>query len=206
MLDREPPTFSTATGPGPVVDLSSGSLPTRTGRVRCDGCEALLARDVLARNGNVCPRCDHHHPLSAAERVVQVVDRDSFEERCGDLRPCDPLLFVDRLPYQERLESEQARTGSADAAVAGVGRIEGRRVVLGLTDSRFLMGSMGSVVGEKLVRAVELATVERVPPGARVVVERRPRFHEGIFSLMQLAKVSAAPRGTTRPAASSSAF
>jgi acetyl-CoA carboxylase carboxyl transferase subunit beta len=160
--------------------------------MRCDGCQATLFRKEVERNLNVCPQCDHHFAVPAAERIAQLLDPDTFEEWYADLLPGDPLEFNDRRPYPERVRAEQARTGLNEAAVVGQGFLRGIRIVLGLTDSGFIMGSMGSVVGEKLTRAIEAATHQKLP---LIIVSGSgggARMHEGIFSLMQMAKVSAA--------------
>ncbi len=160
--------------------------------MRCDGCKATLFRKDVERNLGVCPQCDHHFPISAAERIAQLLDADTFEEWHADLVPADPLGFNDRRPYPERIRAEQERTGLREAAVVGQGFIKGLRVVFGLTDSGFIMGSMGSVVGEKLTRAIEAATERSLP---LIIVSGSgggARMHEGVLSLMQMAKVSAA--------------
>jgi acetyl-CoA carboxylase carboxyl transferase subunit beta len=160
--------------------------------MRCDGCQATLFRKEVERNLGVCPECNFHLRVSARERINQLLDKDTFEEWYGDLQPVDPLGFNDRRPYPERIQAEQALTGLKEAAVVGQGFIRGIRIVFGVTDSNFIMGSMGSVVGEKLTRAVEEATRQRLP---LVIVSGSgggARMHEGIFSLMQMAKVSTA--------------
>jgi acetyl-CoA carboxylase carboxyl transferase subunit beta len=160
--------------------------------MRCDRCGATLFRKQVVENLNVCPDCNHHFTVSAAERIGQLLDADTFEEWFADLRPGDPLEFNDRRPYPERVKAEQARTGMSEAAVVGQGFIKGIRVVFGVTDSSFIMGSMGSVVGEKLTRAIEEATRQGLPV---IIVSGSgggARMHEGILSLMQMAKVSQA--------------
>ncbi len=160
--------------------------------IGCEGCQATLFRKQVEQNLLVCPECNHHFTVSAAERIAQLLDADTFEEWFADLQPSDPLGFNDRRPYPERVKSEQALTGLKEAAVVGQGFIRGIRIVFGITDSKFIMGSMGSVVGEKLTRAVEEATRQRLP---LVIVSGSgggARMHEGIFSLMQMAKVSTA--------------
>ena len=160
--------------------------------MRCEGCAATLFRKEVERNLNVCPQCQRHFPLAAAERIAQLLDTDTFEEWYAGLMPGDPLGFNDRRPYPERVKAEQERTGLNEAAVVGRGFIKGMRVILGLTDSRFIMGSMGSVVGEKLARAIEEATRQSLPI---IIVSGSgggARMHEGIYSLMQMAKVSVA--------------
>ena len=160
--------------------------------MKCPGCQATVFRKQVEENRNVCVECDHHFIIGAEERVRQLLDPDSFEEWFADLEPGDPLGFADRKPYEDRLAAEQKKTGMRDACVVGRGYMRGRPLVLGLTDSAFIMGSMGSVVGEKLTRAVEEATARSLP---LVVISGSgggARMHEGILSLMQMAKVSAA--------------
>lgn len=130
--------------------------------------------------------------MPTKERIDQLLDEDSFEEWFRDLRPCDPLGFKDRIPYKERILSEQAKTSLLDAAAVGRGFIRGRPVVVGITDFAFMAGSMGSVVGEKLCRAAEEATRLKLPLIFVSGSGGGARMQEGILSLMQMAKVSAA--------------
>lgn len=162
--------------------------------VRCPQCRNTLFKKEVELRLNVCPEpnCQHHFYTSAADRIRQLLDPDSFEEWDTDLRPVDPLGFVDRIPYHQRLQEEQAKTGLTDAAVTGKGFIRGRGVVLGITDFAFMAGSMGSVVGEKLTRAAERATELRLPLIFVSGSGGGARMQEGILSLMQMAKVSAA--------------
>ncbi|WZO95763.1 acetyl-CoA carboxylase, carboxyltransferase subunit beta [Isosphaeraceae bacterium EP7] len=160
--------------------------------MRCDGCQATLYRKQVEENLGVCPECNHHFTVPARRRIAQILDLDTFEEWFPNLQPADPLGFNDRRPYPERIKAEQLRTGLSEAAIVGQGFIKGIRLVLGITDSGFIMGSMGSVVGEKLTRAIEEATRQKLPV---VIVSGSgggARMHEGILSLMQMAKVSAA--------------
>ncbi|MCU0960264.1 MAG: acetyl-CoA carboxylase, carboxyltransferase subunit beta [Pirellulaceae bacterium] len=159
---------------------------------RCPGCEAIIFRKEVERSLGVCPECEYHFYVAARDRIRQVLDDGTFEEWDADLRPTDPLGFCDKTPYAQRLLEEQARTGLTDAALTGTGMIRARRVAFGVTDSAFIMGSMGSVVGERLTRLVERATEERLP---LIIISGSgggARMHEGILSLMQMAKVSAA--------------
>jgi acetyl-CoA carboxylase carboxyl transferase subunit beta len=130
--------------------------------------------------------------MPARDRIAQLLDEATFEEWDTDLKPCDPLGFVDRIPYSQRLADEQTKTGMLDAAVTGKGFIRGRPVVLGITDFAFMAGSMGSVVGEKLARAAERATEMKLPLIFVSGSGGGARMQEGILSLMQMAKVSAA--------------
>ncbi|MSR58207.1 MAG: acetyl-CoA carboxylase carboxyltransferase subunit beta [Planctomycetaceae bacterium] len=161
---------------------------------RCDGCGAtVFARTVVERLG-VCPEpgCNHHFYVSARTRIGQLLDADSFEEWYADLSPLDPLQFSDKRPYRERLKDEQAKTGLREACIVGRGYLRGRALVCGVTDSAFIMGSMGSVVGEKLTRAIEEATRLSLPLVIVSASGGGARMHEGILSLMQMGKVCAA--------------
>ena len=160
--------------------------------MRCEGCDRTIFRREAERRLGACPECGYHFYVSARDRIRQLLDADSFEEWFTNLAPKDPLGFVDRKPYADRLVDEQVRTGLAEAAVVGRGFVKGRPLVFGLTDSAFIMGSMASVVGEKLTRGIEEATRLKLPV---VIVSGSgggARMHEGILSLMQMAKVSAA--------------
>ena len=160
--------------------------------VRSPGCQATIFRHATNRRLGTCPECNYHWTISAQERIEQILDKGTFEEWDADLIAGDPLEFCDRKPYKERLASDRAATGLKDAAVTGCGRIRARKVAFGVTDSRFIMGSMGSVVGEKLTRAIERAQEQDLP---LIIVSGSgggARMHEGILSLMQMAKTSAA--------------
>jgi acetyl-CoA carboxylase carboxyl transferase subunit beta len=160
--------------------------------LRCPGCQQTIFRKEVEKRLGVCPECDYHWYISARERIRQVLDEGTFEEWYAEMEPCDPLEFVDTKPYLARLREEQARTGLRDAAVVGTGMIRARRVAFGVTDSAFIMGSMGSVVGEKLTRTIERATAEKLP---LIIISGSgggARMHEGMLSLMQMAKVTAA--------------
>jgi acetyl-CoA carboxylase carboxyl transferase subunit beta len=159
---------------------------------RCPGCKQTIFRKQAEEMLGVCPECEYHWTVGAKERLNQLLDDGTFEEWDADLMPGDPLGFADSKPYADRLKAEQARTGMRDAALTGTGMIRARRVAVGVTDSAFIMGSMGSVVGEKLTRLCERATQQKLP---LIIVSGSgggARMHEGILSLMQMAKVSAA--------------
>ena len=160
--------------------------------VRCPGCQATIFRKEANRRLGTCPECNYHWTISAQERIEQILDKGTFEEWDADLIAGDPLEFCDRKPYKERLASDRAATGLKDAAVTGCGRIRARKVAFGVTDSRFIMGSMGSVVGEKLARAIERAQEQDLPLIIVSGCGGGARMHEGILSLMQMAKTSAA--------------
>ena len=160
--------------------------------VRCPGCGESIYRKELEKNLSICPKCRYHNYVSAWERIAQLLDDGTFEAQDEHVLPSDPLRFSDKKSYADRLTSEQARTGLTDAALCGTGMIRARRVAIAVTDSAFIMGSMGSVVGERLTRLIERATEHHLP---LIIVSGSgggARMHEGILSLMQMAKVSAA--------------
>lgn len=160
--------------------------------VKCPGCGASIYKKEIEQRLNVCPKCEHHFYVSATQRITQVLDEGTFEPMNEHLAPTDPLEFADRRKYADRLVAEQKRTGLSDAVLTGTGMIRARRVAIAVTDSAFIMGSMGSVVGERLTRLVEWATEQGLP---LIIISGSgggARMHEGILSLMQMAKVSAA--------------
>jgi acetyl-CoA carboxylase carboxyl transferase subunit beta len=159
---------------------------------RCPGCEQTIFRKAVEDRMGVCPECDYHWYVSAGDRIKQLLDDGTFEEWDGNLTAGDPLEFNDKKPYSERVKSEQKRTGMKDAVITGHGMIRARRVAIGVTDSAFIMGSMGSVVGERLTRLIERATQQNLPLIIVSASGGGARMHEGILSLMQMAKVSAA--------------
>lgn len=160
--------------------------------LKCPGCSESIFRKEAERNLNVCPKCEYHFYVSAKERIQQVLDDNTFEEWDAELRPADPLEFQDQKAYSDRLVAEQKRTGLTDASLTGTGMIRARRVAIAVTDSAFIMGSMGSVVGERLARLIERATEHQLPLIIISASGGGARMHEGILSLMQMAKVSAA--------------
>ena len=160
--------------------------------IKCPGCKAAIFRKEAEKRFNVCPECDYHMYVSGKERIRQVLDDGTFEEWDTEVRPTDPLEFSDSRAYADRLKSEQKKTGLSDAAITGAGMIRARRVAIGITDSQFIMGSMGSVVGERLTRLIERATEQDLPLIIISASGGGARMHEGILSLMQMAKVSAA--------------
>jgi acetyl-CoA carboxylase carboxyl transferase subunit beta len=144
----------------------------------------------LERNLRVCPHCDHHFRMGIGERIELLLDEGSFMERDPTLESVDLLGFEDQKPYPVRLEAAQAKTGLREAAVWGTGTIDGQRVAIGLFDFRFMGGSMGSVVGEKIARCFETALAERLP-AIVVSASGGARMQEGTLSLLQLAKTTA---------------
>jgi acetyl-CoA carboxylase carboxyl transferase subunit beta len=159
--------------------------------MRCGDCGAMLFRKVVEEALHVCPECQYHFRISARQRIEQLVDPGSFEEMFEDLEPADPLKFVDKKSYKDRLKSEQEKSGEKDAVVCGKGFIKGRPIMMAVMDPTFMMGSMGSVVGEKITRTIELAAEEKLPL-LIVSCSGGARMQESALSLMQMAKTSAA--------------
>jgi acetyl-CoA carboxylase carboxyl transferase subunit beta len=157
---------------------------------KCPSCDAQVFNKQLERNQRLCPSCGHHFRMSVGERIDLLLDPGSFTERDAGLEAVDRLGFHDDRPYTDRLEASRIKTGLRDAVVWGVGTIDGQRVAIGIFDFRFMGGSMGSVVGEKLARCFEAALVERIP-AIVVSASGGARMQEGTLSLMQLAKTTA---------------
>ena len=158
---------------------------------KCPSCSEMLFNKQLDKADRVCPNCGHHFRLSAGARLDSLLDRDSFRELDAGLQSLDPLGFVDQKPYPDRVAAAQLATGLRDAAVRGIGTIEGRPVSICVMDFGFMGGSMGAVVGEKVTRAAEEALAERIP---LIIVSASggARMQEGTLALMQLAKTCAA--------------
>lgn len=159
--------------------------------IKCNSCKEIIYRKEVDNNHKVCPKCGYHFPISVEERISQLIDEGTFKEFDGHLTPEDPLEFKDSIKYKHRLKNYQKKTGYNDAIVTGVGAIEGHQIVLGILNFSFMGGSMGSVVGEKIARAVDKA-IELKLPLIIVSASGGARMQEGILSLMQMAKSSAA--------------
>ncbi|RJP39516.1 MAG: acetyl-CoA carboxylase carboxyltransferase subunit beta [Phycisphaerales bacterium] len=158
---------------------------------RCEKCEKMVFEREVAEHLHTCPECGHHRRVDARTRIRQLVDPETFEEFAADLETTDPLGFIDRMPYVERIRREQEKTGEKDAIVTGRAFIRGRPVILAVMNPSFIMASMGSVVGEKVTRAAERAAEENLPL-VIVTSSGGARMQEGMVSLWQMAKTSAA--------------
>jgi acetyl-CoA carboxylase carboxyl transferase subunit beta len=160
--------------------------------MRCPGCEHILYKSAVEKNLNVCPECSHHFRIEAKTRISYLVDEASFQQMLGDMTSHDPLSFKFRgTTYRQRIKEDEKKSGAREAMLVGKAFIKGRGVILAVMEPNFLMGSMGSVVGEKFCAAVDLAIAEKLP---LVVVSCSggARMHEGVVSLGQMAKTSAA--------------
>ena len=159
---------------------------------KCEGCGEIIIKSSLEENLGVCPICGYHSRISAFTRMKITLDEGSFIEHDGDMGGKDILNFnCGGKSYQEKLESEKLKTGMVSAILSGEGRLDGRRVAFAATDSAFLAGSMGSVVGEKFTRMAEFACREHLPYLVFSGSGGGARMHEGLYSLMQMAKTSA---------------
>jgi len=158
---------------------------------KCPKCSSMVFDKELDDNQKVCPKCSHHFPIGARERINSMVETCSFEEMAPNIESVDVLNFTGVAAYKSKLEAYQKSTGLKDAVITGIGMIDKRRVALGVMDFGFLGGSMGSVVGEKLARLIEAATHKGIP---LIIISTSggARMYEGMFSLMQMAKTCAA--------------
>ncbi|TAN62503.1 acetyl-CoA carboxylase carboxyltransferase subunit beta [bacterium] len=159
---------------------------------KCEECANPIYNKTLEENARVCPKCGYHFTLTASERINLLIDAQSFKELDAELSSCDPLGFKGPKTYSEKLAADQKSTGLKEAVISGMGELEKKKVAIAVTDSRFIMGSMGSVVGERISRAIEKATALRLPV---IIVSGSgggARMYEGMFSLMQMAKTSSA--------------
>ncbi len=160
--------------------------------MRCNDCGSMIYKKVVQEKLNVCPECNYHFTIGAPERIELLIDEGTWEEHFDDLLPTDPLNFTATSRYRDKIKEAQQSTGLKDAAVVGRGKLHGHDLILGVTDPRFIMGSMGSVVGEKLTLAAEEAARQGLP---YVIVSGSgggARMQEGVLSLWQMAKTSAA--------------
>jgi acetyl-CoA carboxylase carboxyl transferase subunit beta len=173
---------------------SSGEKPSRVPEglwVKCPGCSQIIYNKDLDKNLQVCPKCAHHFRINAAERLQALFDAGEWTEYFPNLTSNDPLKFTDTKPYRTRLKDTISKTGMRDAIVIATGKLDGLDVVVAAMEYAFIGGSMGAVVGEAITRAVERAAEKRIP---LIIVSASggARMMEGVISLMQLAKISAA--------------
>jgi acetyl-CoA carboxylase carboxyl transferase subunit beta len=158
---------------------------------KCPSCSEVVHEIELTQNQRVCPRCDHHFSQSAKERIENLLDPDTFVECDANLRSVDTLQFQGVATYKDRLKKYQDATGLTDAVLSGYGMIEGYKVAIAVMDFTFLAATMGSVVGERITRAIEYGTANRCPV-IIISASGGARMYEGMLSLMQMAKTSGA--------------
>jgi acetyl-CoA carboxylase carboxyl transferase subunit beta len=172
---------------------ASGEKKVRTEGlwVKCESCRQIIWKKDLEDNLNVCPKCDKHFRIDARTRLANLFDNGEYETFSDNLASTDPLKFVDLKPYVERLEKAQEETGLTDAVINARGKLNGRDVIISAMEYSFIGGSMGAVVGEVITRAIEEA-LEKNKPLVIISASGGARMMEGVLSLMQLAKISAA--------------
>ena len=159
--------------------------------LKCDSCKDIIYKTELDKNYRVCPKCNHHHRMSAPQRISLLIDNGSFVDIDSRITPEDPLRFRDTKRYKDRLRIYTKKTGMRDAVICGEGMLNGHKVQICAMEFGFMGGSMGSVVGEKITRAIERAASEKTPLIA-ISCSGGARMQEGILSLMQMAKTSVA--------------
>ena len=158
---------------------------------KCPGCGEIIHNLEIERNARICPKCEHHFTLTAHDRLELLLDEGTFEEHDAKLVSVDTLKFTGQASYTDRLKKYQKATGLLDAVITGIGSIEGKKVSIAVMDFGFLAATMGSVVGEKITRAIERATAQRLPV-IIVSASGGARMYEGMLSLMQMAKTCGA--------------
>lgn len=175
----------------PKIKIQTTKKDGFSGWLKCTHCNELIHTNELEQNSNCCPKCDYHYRLSADERLKSLADTDSFKELFANIQPTDPLHFTDTEPYSKRLVSAKEKSGHDEAVTVGTCSVNSHPIAIGVFDFNFMGGSMGSVVGEKLTLIIEYALKHRLP---LVIVSTSggARMQESIFSLMQMAKTSAA--------------
>ncbi len=183
--------FKSNKGPRAVLREEDKTVRTEGLFTKCDSCRAIIWKKDLDANDRVCPTCGYHFKIGAHERLRLIFDEGAYETLDAALVSPDPLKFVDRQPYSEKLAAAQRATGLNDAVVNARGKLGGRATLISAMEYSFIGGSMGSVVGEMITLAIERALAERIPLIA-VSASGGARMHEGVLSLIQMAKVSAA--------------
>ncbi|MDP1880091.1 MAG: acetyl-CoA carboxylase, carboxyltransferase subunit beta [Parachlamydiaceae bacterium] len=175
----------------PKIKIQTTKKDGFSGWLKCTHCNELIHTRELEQNQNCCPKCEYHYRLSVDERIAALSDPGTFEPLFNEIQPIDPLNFVDTEPYPKRVQQALEKSSNNEAVVVGTCTLEQQRIALGVMDFNFMGGSMGSVVGERLTRLIELALKDRLP---LIIVSTSggARMQESILSLMQMAKTSAA--------------
>lgn len=175
----------------PKIKVQTIKKDGYSGWVKCTHCHEMIHANELQQNLHCCPKCNYHYRLSGSQRIEALADKDTFVEKFMEFKASDPLNFTDTEAYKERVAKAQSSSGRDEAVLVGVCKINGVETALGVLDFSFMAGSMGSVVGERLTQLIEFAILQRLPV---VIVSSSggARMQESIFSLMQMAKTSAA--------------
>ncbi len=173
------------------IKVQSTRKDSYSGWLQCTDCKEMIHAKELEKNLFCCPKCNYHYRMTAPARITNLVDTNTFKELFGEVQPTDALNFVDTEPYKQRLRAAKKKSGMSEAVVVGTAEVEGTAICLGVLDFRFMGGSMGSVVGERLTRIIEHALDHKMP---LIIVSASggARMQESVLSLMQMAKTSAA--------------
>ncbi len=175
----------------PKIKVETSKKDNFSGWVKCSGCSEMIHTKELQQNLKCCPKCGYHYSISAEDRLELLCDKNSFQEKFLDLKPQDPIEFVDSKPYSERLKQAQEKSKAQEAVMTGKALVCGQKTALAVMNFSFMGGSMGSVVGEKITLLIEYA-IENNLPLVIVTASGGARMQESIFSLMQMAKTAAA--------------
>lgn len=175
----------------PKIKIQTTKKDGFSGWIKCSGCNELVHANELSQNLNCCPKCNYHYRLGLKQRIQLLADTGTFQELFDDIKPIDALQFVDTESYKKRIDDAVKKTGRDDAICTGTCQLEGQPIALGILDFSYMGGSMGSVVGERLTRLIELAAEKNLPL-VIVAASGGARMQESILSLMQMAKTSAA--------------
>lgn len=175
----------------PKIKVQTSKKDGFSGWLKCTHCHELIHTNELEQNLNCCPKCDYHYRLPVEERIKQLADSETFRPLFQELQPVDALQFIDTEPYPERIAKAQAKSSGNEAIACGTCLLEGVPITLGILDFNFMGGSMGSVVGERITRLIELSLKKKLPL-ILVSTSGGARMQESILSLMQMAKTSAA--------------
>ncbi|NGX33570.1 MAG: Acetyl-coenzyme A carboxylase carboxyl transferase subunit beta [Candidatus Anoxychlamydiales bacterium] len=175
----------------PKIKVETTKRDSYSGWIKCSNCLDMIHANELKDNLNCCPKCDYHYRLSATQRMDLILDENSFTLMFTDIKPKDTLKFVDTQKYSKRLKAAQEKSKNDEAILVGIGKINDQKIAIGILDFSFMVGSMGSVVGEKLTLLIEYA-IEKKLPLVIVSASGGARMQESILSLMQMAKTSAA--------------
>lgn len=175
----------------PKIKVQKAKADGFSGWLKCSSCGEMIHASELGQNFNCCPKCEYHYRVSAQERIGMLIDQDTWTPLFSDLQSIDVLSFEDTDSYKNRLAKARTTSQESEGIIVGTGNMEQQKVALAIMDFNFMAGSMGSVVGEKLTRLIELAIEQRIP---LIIVSASggARMQESIFSLMQMAKTSAA--------------
>lgn len=191
LAEQEQANNTETTANSPIQPIKKKRVPEGLWS-KCPSCSQVIFNKALVENLSICPKCEYHFVIGARERISQLLDPETFTESDSKLKSADPLTFQGPKSYLQKIKQDQKRTNLKEAVLVGTGDLEKIKIAIAVTDSRFIMGSMGSVVGEKVARIVEHAAEKKLPLLIVSGSGGGARMYEGALSLMQMAKTSAA--------------